>query len=101
MYLNPLPTEQPAPAVTVLDHLPEPTVSSAAACASYIDLITPGTDAIQLCTDDSTDITTDLNFESLIDDCDDLPPQHLPTSTLSDPLTHCLDELPTPVISRS
>ena len=82
MFLNPQPTEQPAPAVTVLEHRPEPIVSSAAACASYIDLIIPGTDAIQLSKNDSIDITTDLNFESLIDDSDDLPPQHFPTSTV-------------------
>ena len=95
---NPASTEQPAPETTVPDHQYEQTVSSDIGGTSdvnfgytYMDLDTPETDAIQL------DISTDLNFDSLVEDSDDLPPQPLPFSTLLDPPTPCLDERPSPV----
>ena len=77
------------------DHQYEQTVSSDIGGTSdvnfghtYMDLDTPETDAILL------DISTDISFDSLVEDCDDLPPQPLPFSTLLDPPTPCLDRRP-------
>ena len=56
-----------------------------------MDLDTLETDAIQL------DISTDINFDSLMDDSDDLHPQPLPFSTLLDPRPPAFDERPSPV----
>ena len=96
---NPASTEQPAPETTVQNHQCEQTVSSDIGWTSdvkfgctYMDLDTPETDAIQL------DISTDINFDSLVEDSNDLPPQPLPFSTLFDPPTPCLDERPSPVL---
>ena len=95
---NPASTTQPAPETTVPDHQYEQTVSSDIGGTSdvnfghtYMYLDTPETDAIQL------DISTDINFDSLVEDSDDLPPQPLPFSALLDPPTPCLDERPSPV----
>ena len=95
---NPASTTQPAPETTVPDHQYEQTVSSDIGGTSDVnfwhtnmDLDTPETDAIQL------DISTDISFDSLVEDSDDLPPQPLPYSTLLDPPTPCLDERPSPV----
>ena len=87
------------PEMTVPDHQYEQTVSSDIGGTNdvnigytYMDLDTPETDAIQL------DISTDINFDSKVEDSDDLPPKPLPFSTLLDPPTPCLYEMPSPVL---
>ena len=86
---NPASTAQPAPEMTVPDHQYEQTFSDDIGGTSdinvgYMDVDTSETDAIQL------DISTDINFDSLVEDSDDLPPQPLPFSTLQDPPTPAL-----------
>ena len=78
---NPASTAQPAPEMTVPDHQYLQTFSDDIGGTSdinvgYMDVDTSGTDAIQL------DISTDINFDSLVEDSDDLSPQPLPFSTL-------------------